>query len=85
MNYPQNEVAAIKEIAESVSEGNPLTPEQYEVLAETSTAETVEIVGPQAAAMVEAAYDYHVVHVVLADQPDQEALSTPEYSATSQS
>ena len=53
-------MSQISEILESVQDGNPLTTEQYEVLANSSEAETVQAVGSDAAATIEAAYDAYV-------------------------
>lgn len=51
---------SIISISDSVQAGNPLTPEQYEVLAESSESETIEAVGPEAAALIETAYNDYV-------------------------
>lgn len=47
-------------ISESVQDGNPLTAEQYEVLAESSESEAIAAVGEEAAAAIEAAYNAYV-------------------------
>lgn len=53
-------MSAISDISASVQAGNDLTPEQYEVLAESSESETIAAVGEAAAAAIEAAYYNYV-------------------------
>lgn len=55
-------LSIISEISESVQDGNPLTPDQYEVLAESSESETISAVGEEAAAAIEAAYNVYVAN-----------------------
>lgn len=57
-------MSQISTILESVQDGNPLTYEQYEVLANGSEVETVQAVGSDGAEVIEAAYHNYVVELL---------------------
>lgn len=57
-------MSEITEILESVQSGNPLTPNQYETLANGSEIETVQEVGAESAVIIESAYHNYVVELL---------------------
>lgn len=54
----------IQAISEAVENGESLTPEEYEVLAESSPAEIVDAVGTDAADALDDAYDVYVAELI---------------------
>lgn len=58
-------MSIFNDILSSVEDGNSLTPEQYEVLADSSEAETIDAVGHDGAVVIETAYHDYVVNNVL--------------------
>lgn len=51
-------------ILESLQDGNTLTPEQYDVLANGSESETVQAVGLDGAEVIDAAYNNYVAELL---------------------